>query len=747
MNYTNFDLEQIRNLITCKQNLPKAIENLQKYISKHELTTFQLKWEQLNGDYLLMKVFLRRGLKDPQFNVVYHNLLRELYALNSDIQLEQMIHENGSYQLAHQTAKSVVLGDTSIKMQMEKFVQDVAMLSLEPKKGQTLQTNQLYEEHQKYINQVFNAFLVSPQWTESVAIFVEELFLSPTVDSNDIQLLLSGLMLSAIQLFDYRKILVLIAIYQKSTDEEIRQRALVGLVLCLPDNDANIYPEVSKSITALCQNEQTLQELLELQIQFFYCMNADADNEKLQKDIIPQLMKGQNIQFTRTGIIEKEEDPLEEMLNPGAADRAMEAMEENFQKMMNMQRAGSDIYFGGFSQMKRFGFFMELSNWFVPFYPQHPGLNQMNHELRDGQFMNILLEHGPFCDSDKYSFALAASSILNQIPSQMRELLNSQELLGPTVNTEDHHKPAYVRRMYLQNLYRFYRLYKDKNHFYNPFSTELSHHTVFFVLNNLFQNTALSHRRLEIGQFLYRHHFYDDLHRLLDACENIDSVEYWRLSAMLAHQEKDYMRAGLAYDKLLDVDSDNEQALRGKANSLFYSGNFSEAIKYYTRILEKDANSARVQLNLAVAYINDNQIEKGMKYLFKLSYEYPDNLSVKRSLAWGYLRKNENEQALQLYNQLMAHKNHIPSDYLNAGYCLWFDSKIEEAVEKFAHYEIMRKEKGIAQGNDESLHDVFILDAPLLNQYHVGKEEAAVLEDLVNDQCRSYAERKGEQLS
>ena len=105
MNYTDFDLEQIRNLITCKQNLPKAIENLQEYISKHELTTFQLKWEQLNGDYLLMKDFLRRGLKDPQFNVVYHNLLRELYALNSDIQLEKMIHENGSYQLAHQTAK------------------------------------------------------------------------------------------------------------------------------------------------------------------------------------------------------------------------------------------------------------------------------------------------------------------------------------------------------------------------------------------------------------------------------------------------------------------------------------------------------------------------------------------------------------------------------------------------------------------------------------------------------------------
>ena len=84
---------------------------------------------------------------------------------------------------------------------------------------------------------------------------------------------------------------------------------------------------------------------------------------------------------------------------------------------------------------------------------------------------------------------------------------------------------------------------------------------------------------------------------------------------------------------------------------------------------------------------------------------------------------------------------------MNAGYCLWFNSKIEEAIKKCAHYEMMRNEKGIAQGNDESLHDVFNLDAPLLNQSHVGQEEAAVMEELINDQCRSYAERKGEQLS
>ena len=52
-------------------------------------------------------------------------------------------------------------------------------------------------------------------------------------------------------------------------------------------------------------------------------------------------------------------------------------MEESFQKMAEMQKQGTDIYFGGFSQMKRFPFFNELSNWFVPFYSHHPAVAEV----------------------------------------------------------------------------------------------------------------------------------------------------------------------------------------------------------------------------------------------------------------------------------------------------------------------------------------------------------------------------------
>ena len=45
----------------------------------------------------------------------------------------------------------------------------------------------------------------------------------------------------------------------------------------------------------------------------------------------------------------------------------IEALAEKMKKMMAMRDSGSDIYFGGFSHMKRFSFFYQLSNWFAPF--------------------------------------------------------------------------------------------------------------------------------------------------------------------------------------------------------------------------------------------------------------------------------------------------------------------------------------------------------------------------------------------
>ena len=95
----------------------------------------------------------------------------------------------------------------------------------------------------------------------------------------------------------------------------------------------------------------------------------------------------------------------------------MEMMEESIQKMMKMQQQGSDIYFGGFSKMKRFPFFDHIANWFMPFSAHHPGLKEVAQKLGDSSFLDKMTEQGLFCESDKYSLALTMAQIINQLPA------------------------------------------------------------------------------------------------------------------------------------------------------------------------------------------------------------------------------------------------------------------------------------------------------------------------------------------
>lgn len=731
MEYTDSELQQIRNVITSEQNVGEALKSLRSFIKSDKLHAFDARISRIESDYELMKSYMRKGLNDPQFEEVYDRLLKALYVLNADVQLAVFLNENPSYQAAYMDVQSLDADFDAIKTRLEAFVQDIALLSLEPQEEQKVRKQELYDRHQQYVNKLFNALLVSPQWNESTAEFAQELLLSPTIDAVDAQLLLSGVMLSVIQLFDIHQFQTLVQVYRQATDPHLRQRALVGIVLSLPENEGDIYPEIQQTINTLCQDEQTCRELVELQMQMFYCMNADADNEKLQKDIIPSLMKGSNISISRAGIVEKEEDEVDEMLNPGAADQAMEEMERNFNQMMNMQKAGSDIYFGGFSHMKRFAFFMTLSNWFVPFYEDHPGLQQVNDKLGGNKFMQLLLESGPFCDSDKYSFVLGLSSIIDKIPQNMREMLDNQDVFGTTVGMEEKSNPAYVRRMYLQDLYRFYRIYHNKNDFHNPFDTSAVENSAFFVICPYFRESPLKDRVMEVGKFLYKHHFYRELWQLLGAYKDSDDIEYWRLAAMASYREKDYLSADKAYTNVLEMNADDMQAIRGKALTGFYLEKYEQAVEYNRRLLELDATNEHVQLNLAVSLMNNDEIEEGMSLLFKLNYDHPENLSIQRSLAWGYLRQQKPQQAAPIYKRLLANQHRMPTDCLNAGYCQWFLSNMEEAVNLFKQYVAETNKERPLPGGNTLLHDVFAMDADLLQQYGIGMKEAFVMEDLV----------------
>ena len=525
--------------------------------------------------------------------------------------------------------------------------------------------------------------------------------------------------------FDINKFKTLVSVYRRASDEYVRQRALVGWMLSVFEG-MDIFAEQDAVVRELCSDSSITRELLTLQIQFFYSQDAEKDNDKIQRDIMPDIMRNSNLAVGRLGIIEKEEDALENILHQDAEDRRMEQMEEKVRKMMDMQKQGSDIYFGGFRQMKRFPFFNEVVNWFTPFYLEHPALRPVMRNFGDSNFLRILMDKGNFCESDKYSFALALEHIINQLPENMKEVMESEDVLGPLAATEAPQDAVSIRRTYLQDLYRFFRLYRSSGDFINPFEDNGKGDFVadtFFFTYRIFMGTGLDDVKLRLALHLYKHHQFTRLTELLATFQSSDP----RYSILLGYTNIEAGRSETAYhffDEALKSEPDNQWALRGKARAALDSEDYSTAEVVYAKLLELNPEHKGYTVNHCVALLKLGRAGEVREELFRLDYQYPEDMNVKRVLAWAMLSDRSLDKASQLYDRLLA-ATPVHEDYLNAGYCQWALGNMQHAAGLFREW--MAK-----SGNGRArLLEEFRSDADILSTYDITDTDCFLMLSLV----------------
>ena len=693
----NNTLNEIIELVLARQ-LGKSIEALENYLLTHPQQADMDALISLRDDYRLMADYWQRGFSDPQREQVYDQLLRRMYVLTANMISNWQLTDSPFMKNLHLRPRKnrKDWSMSSVRAAMEDFVGSVAMLQLE-KNGNS--SKELHQQHWQLMNDLFDYIVTSRQWRQQLADIFLDMLLSPTLSSIDQQMVVSAIMLSALQTFCPQKFRVLAEVYRQSTDERVRQRALVGWVFaaCCSDSRAwRLFTDVGDTIASLCEDEQTRSELAELQMQLIYCTEADADTHTIQKEILPDIMNGSNIKMTRQGLVEMDEDGLDDILHPEAAEENMERMEKSMHRMVDMQRQGADIYFGGFSQMKRFAFFSQLSNWFVPFYSQHPDISEIWNNTRGKKFLKAITRMGAFCDSDKYSFVLAFNQVLDRLPQSMLKLIEEGEAtaipMGGEVSEEQQEAPPFMRRLYLQDIYRFYRLFTTRSEFFNPFA-----YTVFFS-HPLLAVPALSSQSLSVARFLLKRHRYAEAVSVLANIseQQRDFQYYMMMGTALQHEPLTSQPTPLScYRQALQLQPDNERAKAALARALFASQEYEEALEHYNALLEQQPEHRSYQLNAAVCLINLQRSDEALKMLYKLNYLYPDDLSVNRVLAWALTLSGKYEQAEKLFSQLLTEEKPQPADMLNYGYCLWLSGNIEKAIGMFRQFIETQGDDGI----------------------------------------------------
>lgn len=677
----NNEAKQFENIFKGfgNRSLGSSIQSVRSLVNATSSHSFDGELESIENDYKLMLDYMRKGFNDPQRGEIYNNLSSRLRLLASDLYMSYKKQHLSFFSEAARKSSNRTFSNEEIKNELEGFVTDVAMLTLEMEPQRSEKNKTLYRRHNDFMQALFCHIVVSGQWNEHQSSFFKEMLLSPTIDTIDAQLIISALTLATMNNHDDNKIDVLLSVYQKTTDEKTRQKALVGWVFAL-SSGTTLCPSLKDKIAKMMSDNMACDEVANLQKQIIFCINTEQDADKIKQDIIPELMKNNNLNITRFGITEKEEDPMSDVFDPGAADRAMEKMEESFQKMMNMQKAGSDIYFGGFSQMKRFPFFYNLANWFCPFYLEHPEISSMTEKLNAAPLLANILNHGPFCDSDKYSFAIALSSVISRLPANMKEMINSPEAFGPTISNEEQKSPAYIRRMILQDMYRFFKLYQQRAQLVNPFDND----HFMFIANKAFHNNAIQEKIPDLCFFMIKHKNKEALKRLIDMYGNGEDTKYLLIKGIYElHFAKHPEAAIPPLEKLTDIEPDNKRAMSLLARAYFETEQYGRAAQCYGALYQQEPDNKTTTMNYCIALTKASLYDEAANLLYRLDIEHPDSMPVIRVLAWTLMGLCKYEQAEKAYNRLLKSDDAETGDRLNAGYCQWLKGNIAEAANHF----------------------------------------------------------------
>ena len=723
MNVDEILSSAINNLMD--KRLDVAIEVLEQLYVQRPTLIGHSELEAVKNDYQLMVDYMERGFTDDKRASLYLSLLQRLYRVAADLEISWRCKNVIVYVDAFRISDHLNTSHDFIRSVLESFVSDVAMLSLLPEAERTEKAKDLYDRHQVFVNRLFNTLWTSCQWSDDDCAFYTGLMLSPMVDIVDQQLLVSAVTLGAMNQFDINKFKALTTVYQQSTDERVRQRALVGWVLSVFEG-MDIFPEQDKIIRKLCENKDTIRELYALQIQFFYSQDTEKDNEKLQRDIMPYLVDGSNITIGRLGIVEKEEDSLENILNQDAEDKRMEQMEEKVRKMMEMQKQGSDIYFGGFRQMKRFPFFNDLANWFTPFYIDHPALRTTIERIGQPNILQTITNQGNFCESDKYSLAFAMESIINQIPGNIKEMMGSEGAFAPMGTTLDKSNPTYICRAYIQDLYRFFRLYRSSNELINPFidnhKSSFVADTFFFVYKS-FIGTGLDEYKMRLALYLYKHKNMDKLVELMSTF-HVEDANY---NILMGYINLYFGKPDVAYqifNMVLQEDTENQWALKGMARAAMDCEDYDTAEHTYSQLLRLEPDNINYAVKRCVTLLKTERYAEAREELFRLDYQYPDNMNVKRVFAWTMLLDKSLDKASQLYDLILSDAP-MAEDYLNSGYCWWAQGNIGQAKNSFQAWITMTK------GNKDRLLEEIRNDQKVLDLYGITEIDCLLMVNLI----------------
>jgi len=692
---------------------------------------------ELQMTYRNILKYTVEGIDDPERQKVYNRLLQNILRLNDRIKQDILAHHSGWYTYsvrAREQMEERLRAGTIIQsvddLVFKSRLDDLLGLAEIEKTGPA---NETAKETERLSGIIFNHLWLTDYYGEAEESLLNILMESGRFEWHDIASFVSAVTLSSLRVWDTAKIKLLASLTGKNMPH-VAERALTGLVFSLHyyDDRLNLYPDVLDLADELAEDKMFTERCRIVVLQAVRSRYTEKLTRRMTEEILPKVVKLKPRIEEKLDLDKILGDNPEEGQNPDWSEMfsGSEEMFKTMEELTNLQMEGSDVYMSAFAGLKRFDFFRELRNWFIPFYPDHEAVDSIYRDEILGPAINELAEalyKTPFiCNSDKYSLVLNMKYLPAEQKSMMLKVFR-MELEGLEQMKYDNEltDPAAIFRtnvtQYVHDLYRFFKLSDFRNEFDDLFTGRLDIYNSFFYRNIC---GSVADDRSMADYFFSKEYYEDALALYLTIIKTVkDDAELFEKAGYCYQKSGEYEKALEKYNLAIMIEA-RTWTLRRSGYCLRKLGRPDEALKSYTRALQNEPDDLSTILMTAHCCLDTGNYDEALKHYFRIEYEGPGNSRVLRPIAWCYLVTGKYPEA-EKYFERLSEAGLTPYDMINMGHLALCQGNIRLASE---HY--ISSMTG-TEMTTEAFINAFNDDIPLLTANGVNEDDIPIVLDYV----------------
>jgi tetratricopeptide (TPR) repeat protein len=668
--------------------LINAFEKTELLVRELQLGQYADRLEDLQQNYKYLIQYYVDGVDDPQRILIYNKLKAKLFVLCCELQEELLFRNSSGFEYTQKRYFPHNRRFESVKelFQALQYFHSQSSILSQSEQNHDIELNRLRSNYETLLSELFNRFwLTTTINTDEKSIFLKILSEDyPGMPEKN--LIVSSLMLNLWRMFDESKLLMLLDACL-STDLRVKQRALVGLCFILARYNQFIpnFPVIRNRLVLLADDHHVVENFRNIIIQMIGTAETDKISKKMREEILPEMMK--------ISPMLKDKMDVDSIINPdewGEINPEWQDMldksgiSDKLQELSELQLEGADVYMSTFSMLKSFPFFNDISHWFLPFDTGYSSVNELfiNEEKT---FLSSFVNSMVMCNSDKYSFCLS----LMQMPEKQRNMMkhtmgaeaeqldemNKEEaILAPNLLAKN------ISKQYIQDLFRFFKLFPQHNDFSDMFRYSLLMHDTFLFdilsADDTFKATIAEY-------YFSKNHFKEALDMFEEMQNDTAPVAALYQKIGYAYQQTSQLENALeAYHKADIIQPDDIWTIRKMAMCYRLSGNFEKALEYYQYVDFLKPNQTTVLMQIGYCYQELKKFKEALAIFYKLDALETDNVKVSKAIVWCNFVSGNIEKAEYQSNKLIEAEPNT-QNFLNAGHIAFCKHDLKNALKNY----------------------------------------------------------------